>query len=78
MLEIIIDYQFPYEKVGKSYRIIELVQPLSEFMFSRKNIFLSILLSQINGCPYYSQLHGLSESGFTSSHFYQSSYSIRS
>jgi len=26
MLEIIIDYQFSYEKVGKSYRIIELVQ----------------------------------------------------
>ena len=27
MLEIIIDYQFPYEKVGKSYRIIEPIQP---------------------------------------------------
>jgi len=46
MLEIIINYQFPYEKVGTSYQIIKLVQPLSEFMFSRRNIlFVYFIIS---------------------------------
>ena len=56
MLEIIIDYQFPYEKVRKSYRIIELVQPLSEFIFSRRNIlFVYFIISNKQVyAPYYS------------------------
>ena len=47
-------------KVRKSYRIIELVKPLPEFIrnscFPEEIFFLSILLFQINSCPYYLSL----------------------